>query len=338
MVIFLKRKLQNLSKLIFVKHGSDTNSLMVFGSFLLLAVGLSGSYMFLSTQLKSRASDLSGDSLQNLVSEANMAMEALKKIKLNLASAAPPTSPTPSNPAKAKASKTTQTTGSSSNSGHFYTLPVGAALPSDATCASLVRTVAETRPANAASNGSKGSGGNVEFPRVSGNFTGTTDEILQWVACKWGIDEDIVRAQATKESWWFHRTMGDFTTNSAVCAPNHQTLGADGVPGQCPESVGLLQVRWQYHQSAFVNNSALNSTAYNADYTYAVWRDCFEGNMTWLNDVEKGGVYAAGDVWGCVGEWFSGRWLTPTTLPYIDAVKNYLNQRMWEHPDFLSAS
>ena len=29
--------------------------------------------------------------------------------------------------------------------------------------------------------------------RVTGNFTGTTDMILQWAACKWGIDEDIVR-------------------------------------------------------------------------------------------------------------------------------------------------
>ena len=28
--------------------------------------------------------------------------------------------------------------------------------------------------------------------QVTGNYTGTTDEILQWVACKWGIDEDVV--------------------------------------------------------------------------------------------------------------------------------------------------
>ena len=40
------------------------------------------------------------------------------------------------------------------------------------------------------------------YRRVTGNFTGTTDEIIQWAACKWGIDEDIVRAQMAKESWW----------------------------------------------------------------------------------------------------------------------------------------
>ena len=31
--------------------------------------------------------------------------------------------------------------------------------------------------------------------RISGNFTGTTDEILRWGACKWGFEEDFVRAQ-----------------------------------------------------------------------------------------------------------------------------------------------
>ena len=38
--------------------------------------------------------------------------------------------------------------------------------------------------------------------RVDGNFTGTTDEILQWGACKWGFDEDLVRAIAATETWW----------------------------------------------------------------------------------------------------------------------------------------
>jgi autotransporter family porin len=36
--------------------------------------------------------------------------------------------------------------------------------------------------------------------RVTGNFTGTTDEIIQWAAHKWGIDEDVVRSVATAES------------------------------------------------------------------------------------------------------------------------------------------
>ena len=37
--------------------------------------------------------------------------------------------------------------------------------------------------------------------RVDGQYTGTTDVIFRWAACKWGIDEDLVRAIATIEVW-----------------------------------------------------------------------------------------------------------------------------------------
>jgi hypothetical protein len=245
--------------------------------------------------------------------------------------------------APAKSSKKSQTANSQSgesvttaSSVQFVTLPPGSPLPSDAECSARVRSMPEVRPANTTYNATKGTGGNTEFPRVTGNYTGSTDEILQWASCKWGIDEDIARAQAVKESWWFHRTGGDYATDPALCWPPNNQL----VNGKCPESVGILQVRYQYHNSGLAAGtySPYYSTAYNADYTYAVWRDCYEGNMTWLNSVEKGATYASGDVWGCVGEWFSGRWYTPATLPYINAVKDYKNQRMWEHPDFLSAT
>ena len=39
-------------------------------------------------------------------------------------------------------------------------------------------------------------------PGSTGNFTGTTDEIIQWAACKWGFDENTLRAQVAKESYW----------------------------------------------------------------------------------------------------------------------------------------
>jgi soluble lytic murein transglycosylase-like protein len=35
---------------------------------------------------------------------------------------------------------------------------------------------------------------------VTGNFRGTTDEIIRWAAWKWGIDEDLLRAVAARES------------------------------------------------------------------------------------------------------------------------------------------
>ena len=48
-----------------------------------------------------------------------------------------------------------------------------------------------------------------DFARVDGKFTGTTDQILRWGACKWGIDEDVVRAEAVAESHWRQDDAGD---------------------------------------------------------------------------------------------------------------------------------
>ncbi len=222
------------------------------------------------------------------------------------------------------------------SSGRFNTLGVGAALPSEASCASQVKSAPEIRSANVGFNTAKGNGVNSTYPRVTGNFTGTTDEIIQWAACKWGIDEDMARAQVAKESWWFQRTTGDFTADANACAPGHP-IGADGQAGKCPESIGLMQVRYQYHSTAFLNNNAGNSSAYNIDYAYALWRDCFEGNLTWLNTVEKGATYGAGDAWGCFGVWFSGRWMTQPAIDYINAVKDLYNQKVWQQDYFKSA-
>jgi autotransporter family porin len=212
--------------------------------------------------------------------------------------------------------------------GRFATLPPGAALPSDATCAALVRPMAERRPINNVPNHARGAAVS-GLARVTGDFVGTTDEIIQWTACKWGIDEDVVRAQIAKESWWHQDARGDLTSNQNDCYPAVRTGS-----GQCPESVGLGQVRYAYHTLAFTNGYALVSSAFNLDYTYSVWRGCYDGQYTWLNTVERGATYAAGDLWGCVGVWFSGRWHTAPAETYIAAVKDYLNQRVWESPNF----
>ncbi len=212
----------------------------------------------------------------------------------------------------------------------FATLPPGSRLPSGSDCAQRVRSAPETRAGNARFNQTKGSNPHDEFPRVDGNFTGTTDEILQWVACKWGIDEDIVRAQAVIESWWDMTTGGDRTGDQSACHPDLRRSSGD-----CPESIGLLQVRFLYHGDAFEDSNAIRSTAYNADYTYAVWRECFEGRLGWLNDVERGRQYQGGDVDGCLGVWFSGRWHTQPAVDYFTRLNDIKAARTWESADFL---
>ncbi len=223
-------------------------------------------------------------------------------------------------------------------SGHFSTLPPGSALPSDATCAAAVRPMAERRADNGTANHTVGTGATdatngAYFSRVTGNYTGTTDELIEWTACKWGIDEDIVRAQIAKESWWHQSAGGDTSTDQSTCYPAVRTTS-----GPCPQSVGLGQVRYPYHLEAFTNGgNAYKSSAYNLDYTYAVWRNCYEdpnGVYDWLNTVDRGSQYAPGDLWGCVGTWFAGRWHTADANTYITAVQTYLSQRIWETPAF----
>ena len=230
---------------------------------------------------------------------------------------------------------------------HFMALTPGSALPSDAVCAARVRQKSENKRVNAVYNTTTGhqrlgddlfSGSDPRADteiavRVTGNFSGTTDMILQWAACKWGIDEDIVRAQAAIESWSRQSAKGDWGTDPDRCPPGHGP-GVDDPnrPDQCPESWGLLQARFPYERSAWPGIA--DSTAFNADTAYAIWRACFEGYEVWLNQVPRGRDYAPGDVWGCVGRWYAGRWHTPEAEVYINKVKSYLDRRIWESPDF----
>jgi len=246
------------------------------------------------------------------------------------------TAPASSAPSTSAAAPTDSPAPTSGSPAHFATLPPGSPLPSDAECRAQVRPAEEVRKGNTKFNEVTGHPTPAApdlalAARVTGDFTGTTDEIIQWAACKWGIDEDVVRAQVAKESWWHQDGTGDFTGDPDLCAPGHP-IGADGKDGQCPESVGLVQVRAQYFRD-YIDDAAASS-AYNLDIAYAIWRSCFEGNETWLNTVEKGKDYAAGDQWGCIGRWFSGRWYTQPANDYIAAVKEYLDQRVWTTKDF----
>jgi autotransporter family porin len=233
-------------------------------------------------------------------------------------------------------------------SSKFTTLPPGSALPSDAQCAARVQHKPENKRVNVTYNATPGDqqlGSDVfsgDDPRayteigirVTGHFSGTTDEILQWAACKWGVDEDIVRAQAALESWWHQDAKGDWGTDSDRCPPGHG-LGVDDPvnhPDTCPESWGLLQIRYPYQVSAWPGMA--NSSAFEADTAYAIWRACYEGYEGWLNQVDRGRDYGPGDVWGCVGRWYAGRWHTSEAEYYIGRVKDYLNSRIWEQPNF----
>jgi len=166
-------------------------------------------------------------------------------------------------------------------------------------------------------------------PRINGNFTGTTQEILRWAACKWGINQNIVFAQAAVESWWRQTTKGDFGTDRSLCPPGRRKPNAQG---QCAQSYGILQNRYPYEKPSWPGIG--RSTAMNADTAYAIWRTCYDGYETWLNTVPEPRPYHAGDAWGCVGRWFAGRWRTVPAQQYIGKVRLYMREKIWETPDF----
>jgi len=229
----------------------------------------------------------------------------------------------------------------------FQTVAAGQALPDDATCAALVRARAEQRPANTTANNRVPTAAQVAGlspwdsehaydnraralqARLTGAFKGTTDEILQWVACKWGFDEDHVRAEAVESSNWTQGLDGDWTTDAAQCPPDADTRQGDGGV-ECAETYGMFQIVWQYHQSAWPMYHV--STAFHVDYVYAIRRVCFEGYEGWHEGSAT--PYVPNDEWGCVGEHFSGQWHDPSAESYISKVKGQLAGRAWTRPDF----
>ncbi|HEY9482332.1 MAG TPA: sigma-70 family RNA polymerase sigma factor, partial [Micromonosporaceae bacterium] len=252
----------------------------------------------------------------------------------------------PGSSAGTAGTKTSPTTKSASGPTHFATLAPGAKLPTGAQCAAWVRArpIAENKGLNGTANhttgqhvaGSLFAGDSAKAassiaPRIDGNFTGSTQEILRWVACKWGIDENIVFAQAAVESWWRQDTLGDWDSDATACPPGHG-LGVDGKAGQCPQSYGILQDRWPYMKPGWPGFG--RSTAMDADLAYGIWRSCYDGYETWLNTVDRGEQYQSGDAWGCVGRWFSGRWHTSASHDYVTKVKQYESPQIWKTRDF----
>jgi hypothetical protein len=177
----------------------------------------------------------------------------------------------------------------------------------------------EPRPDNAAANQHVPSTSDLVYFRahsnmpykdqVTGAFTGTTDEIIQWAAYKHGLDPNLLRAVAAVESWW-----------------HMSTIGNNG------KSFGLFQIRSPYN---CCTSLAANDTAFNADYYGAIIRSYYDGRQGWLNTVSGNGArYHAGDLWGSVGAWFSGRWHDPAAEHYVAKVKQYLCERVWRQPGF----
>ena len=138
------------------------------------------------------------------------------------------------------------------------------------------------------------------YEKINGACTGTTEQILEWAAKKWGFDQlgyvDLAKAMAVVETWW-----------------DQQAVGANG-------EVGILQVRpgWPDWEKAQW------STAYAADYAMAVVRSHYDGN-SWLGHQTKGRLRDSVAAWECGCAYNGGNW-------YATRVFEYYQSKPWQRP------
>ncbi len=257
------------------------------------------------------------------------------------------TSTSPAQPTGTQPAPTGTTTGAPPPS-NSSTLPPGSTLPGESTCAARVSYSSfEPRPDNTAANHSVPTAAQIANlqawtptigmdsksdslrKQITGNFTGTTDEILQWVACKWGVDVNIVRAEAVVESNWHQSQLGDYTNTQSLCPPGTWNGSS------CYQSYGVLQIKYTYFKTEWP--MARQDTAFNAEFVYGWIRNCYEGWADYLyqlTPVAGYPSYHAGDIWGCLGFWYSGGWYTQGAIDYIAKVQQYYNQKPWLQAGF----
>jgi len=193
------------------------------------------------------------------------------------------------------------------------------------------------------------------LPRVDGQFSGTTDEIIQWAACKWGLPDNYLRAEADTESTWFqyenypsgrcvtYYGCGDWFSSEPYAARKTYCDGlatagghdyqSDYGDGYCPKTFSIVGIMSWWNPSwgftwAGNQNGTLpftrNSTAMALDYMASQIRGCYEG-WQW----ELGSSYTSGDLWGCAGAWYSGGWHDSGANTYISHVQANQSAEPW---------
>ncbi|WP_249010606.1 hypothetical protein [Conexibacter sp. DBS9H8] len=196
------------------------------------------------------------------------------------------------------------------------------AIMSGAEAARLVGPIAEIRAGNRADNRRVPSQAQLRafrahdhsmprwyLDRITGDYRGSTSQIIAWAAIKWGLDPNLLRAVAAVESWWEMSTRGD---------GGH--------------AFGLFQLDARYHCCA---DLAAGDTAFDADYYGAIIRSYYDGTQSWLNTVSGNGArYGPHELWFSLGFWDSGRWDTPIGRAYVHQVQRDLAEQIWRLPSF----
>ena len=230
-----------------------------------------------------------------------------------------------------------------------WTAP-GAAPLADAVAAALVTPRPEQHPGNATANdfaptdaqlrtfrrardaaGETNIRWNPLFRYVTGRSRLTdpsTDDLIQWTAHKWGIPEDLVRAQVTLESDQRMSQMGDRRTLSPQLYARYPGQARIGGTSDVYESMGITQVKWVPDGSVGAGTEPLRwkSTAFDLDVYGATVRYYYDGYCRWCMP-----RYGRGQRWNSIGAWYSpSPWGNVGAVRYANRLRGVLMRRPWK--------
>ena len=175
-------------------------------------------------------------------------------------------------------------TATSTPGGHLGNLPPGATLPGDPACANLANQ--SNFPETTAENANDGTGWNAnnqiwttpsyfynnagrnglapasDFAAVDGNYAGTTQDIIRWAACKWGVDEDWAYAETAQETGGWTNACAQMH-GGTTCHEGGDCGNADSDSGGETANLSFLGFAVTNSSAAFVGPNAY--TGQNAD-------------------------------------------------------------------------
>jgi hypothetical protein len=204
-----------------------------------------------------------------------------------------------------------------------------------------------------------------DFSKVDGNYTGSTNDLIRITACKWGINENYIRAQAWIESGWhqdcaaahggtdcneggdLNNPPGDPETPLGIFTGFDNFGGANHY-----DSWSMLQTKVYYDWMTWPMIE--ESNPFGLDFRFAEMRGCLNGDQydyfdyqshksgkNYINAVNKAinnpNKTSSVSKWnnleylayGCIDTHYSGDWFNGNKDEYLKNFLNALNNEPW---------
>jgi hypothetical protein len=155
----------------------------------------------------------------------------------------------------------------------------------------------------------------------------STDDLIQWVAHKWGIPEDWICADMAVESGWSQTDLSDPAVVSSSWYARYPAQARTPGTRTVYETMGISQVKWRPDGSVDAGTEPLRwqSTAFALDFYAAEVRYFYDGRCKWCAP-----GYRAGEKWNSIGAWYEPNpWGNAREKAYVAQVQAALRHRGW---------